>query len=369
MQHYLNAMKNFFSNLFNKNNDPKSIISFDVIDPIYSHLYNVQGSFEFKVKGIQDSVTVNLFYFPGSFDHDEAQAEIKKAGFNNSYEVLNALYKKINIGPISEENMQDRLEYDFIHIQFYSAPGSEVKQYFKRVLNNFVIFFCATNSLETNDFRILYSSGHFLDYTKGLLDTEPLDLSNPKNETQEIGIKDFKIVLQGICQYLDIEIPETVELPSAENLLESEEVTEAVFEEFIQLVSRGNIEEKELKKQSKKLFKNFQKETKEYHEKIEGHFAFFESIDAWNNDWKFDPEDAEYFISNLIGEDFAFDYPEETYSHDLFPYIQSALEKRDLELMTYDTYGDNYLFFVAHKGDVDRILELSELTKIEINQL
>lgn len=362
-------MKNFFSNLFNRNNDPESIISFDVINPIYSYLYNEQGSLEFKVKGIQENVTVNLFYFPGSFDHEGAKEEIKKAGFDSSYEVLNELYKKLNIGTLTPEMIQEGLEYDFIHIQFYSAPSAEAKKYFKQVLNNFVIFFCSTNSLETNDFRILYSNSYFTDYIKGLLDTEYLDFNNPKNETEEIGVKDFKLVLQGICQYLDIEIPQTVELPSNENLIASEEVTETTFEEFIRLVSRGEIEEKELKKQSRKLFENFQKETDEYHDDIEEHFAFFESIDAWNSDWKFDPEDAEYFISELIGEDFTFNYPEETYSHKLFPYIQSELEKSNLELLTYETFGDNYLFFVANKDEVERILELSELTKIEINQL
>lgn len=359
----------FFSNLFNRNNDPKSIISFDVINPIYSYLYNEQGNIEFKIKGIQDNINVNLFYFPGSFDQDDVVAEIKKAGFKNSYEVLNELYKKVNIGTLSEEMIQEGLEYDYIHVQFYSQPDKETKQYLKRVLNNFIILFCCSNSLEINDIRILHSSGHFLDYTKGLLDSEPLDIHNPKNETQEIGIKDFKIVLQGICQYLNIEIPKTVELPSNEDLLQNEEATEETFQEFIKLVSRGNIEEKELKKEAKKLFKNYKKEDKEYDDIIADHFAFFESIDAWNSDWKFDPEDAEYFISNLIGKDFTFDYPEETYSHELFPYIQSELAKSNLELLTYETFGDNYLFFVANKDEVERILELSELTKIEINQL
>ncbi|WP_264553489.1 hypothetical protein [Flavobacterium sp. N2038] len=362
-------MKNFFSNLFNRNNDPKSIISFDVIDPIYGYLYHEANSFEFKMKGIQDSVLVNLYAFPTSLDHEEGRAEIKKAGFNTAYEVLNELYKKIDIGPLSEEIMQQDLEYDFIHIQFYSKPDPEMKTHFKRVLNNFIIFFCCTNSLETNDFKILYTNSYFEDYTKGLLGAESLDFKNPKNETEEIGIQDLKVVLQGICQYLNIEIPQTVELPSSENLLESEEVTAETFEEFIHLVSRGNIEEKELKGKSKKLFKNFKRPAEDYCEIVEDHFEFFESIDAWNSDWKFDPEDAEYFISEMIGEDLNFDYPEETYSHDLFPYIQSALEKYNLELMTYDTYGDNYLFFVANKNDVDRILELSEVTKIEINQL
>ncbi|MHC0442702.1 DUF6630 family protein [Flavobacterium sp. 3-210] len=53
----------------------------------------------------------------------------------------------------------------------------------------------------------------------------------------------------------------------------------------------------------------------------------------------------------------------------MFSYIQSALEKRGLELMSYNTNGDNYLFFVDNKEDLDRILELSELTKIEVDQL
>lgn len=362
-------MKNFFSNLFNRNNDPKSIISFDVIDPIYSYLYNEQASLELKVKGIKEEVSVNLFYFPGSLDHEEGRAEIKKAGFTNSYEVLNELYKKMDIGTLSPEIIEQGLEYDFLHIQFYSEPTSDEKKFFKRSIKNFIIFFCCTNSLETNDFKILYSGTHFFDYTKGLLESELLDFNNPQNESQEIGVKDLKLVLQGICQHLNIEIPESVELPSKEDLIEVEEANLETFEEFIKLVSRENIEEKELKKQSKKLFKNYQKGTGEYHAIVDGHFDFFESIDAWNSDWKFDPEDAEYFISEMIGEELNFEYPEETYSHDLFPYIQSALEKRGFELMSYNTNGDNYLFFVANKEDVSRILELSEITKIEVDQL
>ncbi|KRB57343.1 hypothetical protein [Flavobacterium sp. Root186] len=362
-------MKNFFSNLFGRNNDPQSIISFDIIDPIYLHLYNEQSSLELKVKGIKEDVSVNLFYFPGSLDHEEGRAEIKKAGFNNSYEVLNELYKKMDIGVLSQDVIDQGLEYDFIHIQFYSEPTSDEKKFFKRSIKNFIIFFCCTNSLETNDFKILYSGTHFFDYTKGLLDSELLDFNNPKNESQEIAIKDFKLVLQGICQYLNIEIPESVTLPSSENLVEKEEVTIEIFEAFVKLVSRGNIEQKELKKEAKKLFAAFKNEKKDYYEKVEGHFSFFKNINAWNSDWKFDPEDAECFISEMIGEDLNFEYPEKTYSHELFPYIQTALEKRGFELMSYNTNGDNYLFFVANKDDVSRILELSELIKIEIDQL
>lgn len=363
-------MKNFFSNFFGRNNDPKSIVSFDVVNSVYSYLYNEHNKLDFKIKGIHDTVLVNLYSFPTSFDYEEAQNEIKKAGFKNAYEILNELYKKINIGPVSEEQMLQELEYDYIHIQFYTEPTPEAKKYLKHVLHNFIIFFCCTNSLETNDFRMLYNNSYFLDYTKGILDTESIAINDPKNDTQKIGFKEFERVLQGICQYLKIELPESIELPSQENLLPEEiEVTQATFEEFIKLVSRGYVDEKLVQKQSKKLLKNFKKEVTEYDSIIQGQWAFFESIDCWNSDWKFDPEDAEYFISEMIGKDLNFEYPEETYSHDLFPYIQSALEKHNLELMTYETNGDNYLFFVANKEDVARILELSELTKIEVNQL
>lgn len=362
-------MKDFFSNLFGRNNDAKSIVSFDIINAIYSYLYNEEDHIHFKMKGVHDTVSANLFTFPGSFDYEEARNEVEKNGFKNSYELLNELYKKINIGPISQDQIEEGLEFDYLHIQFYSEPPARIKKDLKHIFHNFIIFFCCTNSLETNDFRILYNNDYFLDYTKGILNTQYIDIKDPKNDLQEIGFKEFEKVLQAICQYINIEIPESVELPSSENLIENEEATIETFEEFIKLVSRGNVDEKLLQKQSKKLFKDFKKETKDYHAKVEGHWNFFESVNCWNSDWKFDPEDAEYFISEMIGEDLNFEYPEETYSHDLFPYIQSALEKHNLELMTYDTQGDNYLFFVANKNDVVRILELSELTKIEVNQL
>ena len=47
----------------------------------------------------------------------------------------------MNIGTLSEEMIQEGLEYDFIHIQFYSEPTADEKKFFKRSIKNFVIFF------------------------------------------------------------------------------------------------------------------------------------------------------------------------------------------------------------------------------------
>ncbi|GAA6764412.1 hypothetical protein AAFH68_03420 [Flavobacterium sp. CGRL1] len=101
----------------------------------------------------------------------------------------------------------------------------------------------------------------------------------------------------------------------------------------------------------------------------ETYFNFFRSLNTWYSDWKFDPEDAESSISEMIDKKLNFKYPKKTYSDGLFPYIQKALNKHGYELMSFNIYGDGYLFFVANKKDVSRILKLSELTKIEVDQL
>lgn len=356
--------------MFGGNNDPKSIVSFDVLDLIYKYLYRESNSIEFEMKNVHKPITVNLLTFPDSFDNYEtARKELEESGYKNSFEILNELYKKININPITQDQISQGLEFDYIHVQFYTKPPERLKKNFKHIFHNFMIFFCCTNGPVANDFKVLYTNNWFLNYVKGVLAAEAVEFTDPKNDVQEIGFEEFKIILQGICQYLDIEIPEGTELPCDGNLLVQEEVTAATFEEFINLVSRGDVDEKFVKKQSKKLLKNFKKGFDNYEEVIEGHWVFFESVDSWHSDWKFDPEDAEYFISQMIGQDLNFEYPQESYSHNLFPYIQSALEKLDLELMTYDSHGDSYLFFLANKNDVARILELSELTKIEVNKL
>jgi hypothetical protein len=170
--------------------------------------------------------------------------------------------------------------------------------------------------------------------------------------------------LIGVCQHLKIKLPETI---SATNLL-PEEVTQNHFEELLSLVTRNRINEKIIKKQAKKMFGKYKKPSED-DDFFENNYEFLENVNCWNSDWKFDPEDAAYFISEIIEQDFTFEYPEETYSHDLFPYIQKELAKSELELMSFDTQGDNYLFFVANKKDVSRILELAQIIDVKIDKL
>lgn len=359
-------MKNFFSKLFkNKSTKDQSVLSFEILNVIYRYLLYENPTVNFKLKGFFDKIYINRYNFPESFDNYKSRSELKSCGFTNIYEVLNKLYTNINIEPISQELIDENYPVDFIHIQFYSEiVGANSAS--KNILQNFIVFFSRDKgNSEANAIRLLYSNNRFFTfYIRNLLDTKFIENNIPQNEMEEKVFQDFETVLIGICQYLKIELPETI---SASNLL-PEEVTQKHFEELLSLITRNKIDEKVIKKQAKKMFGKYKKPSEDDNF-FDDNYKFLENVNCWNSDWKFNPEDAEYFISEMIGENFTFEYPDETYSHDLFPYIQKELAKSELELMSFDTQGDNYLFFVANINEMTRIQELSQITDIKIDVL
>lgn len=358
-------MKNWISKIFNKKPQEESLISFEILNELYSYLYYENANANFKLKGFFDKIYINRYSFPESFDNHKSKSEAKSCGFSDIYDVLNQVYTTIDIAPLTEELIAKEYPIDLIHIQFYSNTTNS-NAVSKNILQNFIIFFCCDDgSTETNSFRILYANNrYFTSYFRNLLESKYIINNIPIGDIEEKAFEDFEMVLLGTCQYLKIENPKALTAP---NLL-FENATQEHFEELILLISQKDLDKKQVSTQAKKMFKKFQKNN-DKHGFIDHNFDFLQNINCWSSDWKFDPEDAEYFISEMIDQPLNFEYPEETYSHDLFPYIQTALAKLDFELMNFNTYGDDYLFFVTNKNKVERILELSEITEIEIQKI
>ena len=358
-------MKNWISKIFNNKPQDESLISFEILNELYSYLYYENANINFKLKGFFDKIYINRYSFPESFNNPKSKSEAKSCGFSSIYEVLNEVLTTIDIAPLSEDLIAEEHTIDLIHIQFYSNI-TDINGVDRNILHNFIIFFCCDDgSTETNSFRILYANNrYFTFYFRNLLDSKYIINNIPTGDIEEKAFKDFETVLSGTCQYLKIDLPQTF---SETNLL-LEEVTQGHFEELIHLISRNTVDAKKVNSQAKKIFKKFQNAKTEY-DFIDHNFDFLQNINCWSSDWKFDPEDAEYFISEIIGKPLEFEYPEETYSHDLFPYIQKAIAKLNLELMNFNTYGDDYLFFVTNKNKVDRILELAHIIEIDIQKL
>ena len=228
-------------------------------------------------------------------------------------------------------------------------------------------------------FRMAYIKGIFMDYIKNILDSEYIDLKNPQKQEHQQVLLDLENIIFGACQKANIEIPKEIDVSKFENSVIKAPELES-FVDFLILTTRDEYQLKSYKSDAKRLQKLFEKGYDEYKYadkviKILEEYYMTDDDDVFlfnsffKSDWKFDPEDAIAIIENILGNSFSFDYPEETFAHNLFPYMQTALAKEDLELMSVDCHGDNYLFFIANKNDVSTIIALSQTIGISIQIL
>ena len=365
-------MKNFLNNLFGKNYKNKPIISFEVLNLIANYLYDGEHDAVFKMKNFNDKVFFNQYNFPHSFNQDE----IDSLGLQSAFCVLNLVHKKADIGLVTQELIDDEYECNFLHIQFYTEAIGEKKVLFSHELQNFLIFFCCDNdSDETNSFRILYSVNDAFDnYCKDLLKAKFIDSTELETKLGTNLVKQFEEVLVGFFEFHNLQLPKACNYISIESLL-PEKVTIAHFEEFINLISRNELDDNLVKENAEICYSRYLEKLKfedkkdnedEFDQDYEYNFIFLDLIESWNSDWKFGPEDVTCFISEMINDEFIFDYPKDTFAHNLFPYIDKELKKRNLKLISFDAYGDNYLFFVVNSFDIDRIFYLANTIEIDL---
>ena len=141
------------------------------------------------------------------------------------------------------------------------------------------------------------------------------------------------------------------------------------FKSLLKLLTRDRYEDSEYHKDAKKLQTYHKKKVGEFelHDKVRDILDRYDAV--YYSDWKFDPEDIEYGCSTILEEEFTFEYPEETYAHNLFPYLQTELAERELTLLNIDTGGDSYLFCIVNITDVDSILELAQSIDLKIERI
>jgi hypothetical protein len=330
----------------------KSILNAALLEQIENHLYE-NGAINLKLKSFLEQITVYCFSFPSSFDDAHSKRQLKNAKLKSFYELMNVFYKNVGIDQADLETIQEGEEYCYLQIEYFTKPSPELKSMFRYEKHSFMI----TQTSDPEIFKMAYHKGMFVDCIKFIMNSKHLD---------------------GICNKINLEIPSEIDVSKFENLvINTPEIKD--FIELLQLVTRNLFDDSEYKKDAKRLqtFHKKGKDEMEMHEKFRNILAEYYLTEndvcvqdsTFFSDWKFDPEDIELGISNILATDFTFSYPPETYSHDLFPYLQTELAKQNLELMNSDTFGDDYLFFVANKNEVNRILELSQAIGIKIDKL
>jgi hypothetical protein len=359
---------------------------------INRHILDRDG-LSLKLLGFIGEITVNAYSFPSSFDYDEARSQLKKLKYKNSVHLLNETYRKLGIAELSKADfkqcVEGELQYWYLHITFTTPIPPELRTHFKSQVHHFIIFLTDPEAIDDRGFRLMYSKNHFFNYTEEFDRAIYLDLDeieSGESEDDKIIVSQLGSVIYGICQKIDIDIPDDLR-STALDRLKIEPPTLETFECFLKLVTRDCFDDLEYQKDAKNLedlhsgrVDDLDPEILEIAEDLDTeigedgwHLDVRIVLDSYEmtyySDWKFDPENIEWAITNILGEDFTFEYPENTYSQDLFPYIQSALKQKNLELMNIDTFGDSYLFFIANIDDVDRILEISQIIDLSVERL
>ncbi len=346
-----------------------SIINVAILDKIDDYLCIDENDFElvFKLKDFKNEVKVSRFSFPDSWSEDLFAEDFKRFNFQNCYELLDTYFNQYN-EELSKEQVSNKEEFVYIQIEFHTIPEAKYKSHLNSQAHNFR-FFLFYEDNKPSRFRMIFNSKPLFRFVECFASSLKIELNNLTTEEEKLEINYLEKVIYGICQKINIEIPKEIDVSKFEdNIIKAPDLEN--FIEFLVLSTRNSYDLSAFKKDAKRLQKLFEKRYDEYKyaEKfrkilseyylVEDEVVVYDSF--FNSDWKFDPEDLIFVVETITGNQFSFDYPEDTFSHELFPYVQTALAKQNLELMSVDCHGDNYFFFIANKNEVNRILELSQ---------
>lgn len=366
-------------NLFKKKKPTQNThLDFDTLYALFNYLQKENSYLSIKVKGQKENAEAVWFDIPASFDDsiDNAKA-LEQNGLTGYYELANKIFEKVNLSTVDIlEATEKEWHFDYMQITFYTPPKEENEKIFNIIKCTFYFVFAIDNNAEEiNGFRALYRRAN--DYTiNNFLHAKDFININQPDEEDAPYVQQLERNIVALAQYAGTTMNNALRSKYPDSLIEANATLED-FERIIGLINYSSAEA-DIKQSTVALFASYQKN---WNELIEGYDAAYsqyfpgryevleDSTNFWNSDWKFEAADVEWFIQTTLGEDWTFEYPADTFSHNLFPYIQKALEKDGLELLNIDAEGDNYGFFLARKSDVPEILTLSYKLKLGIEQV
>jgi hypothetical protein len=360
-----------------------SILNSNILSQVENYAIEHDG-LSLKLLGFTDEVTVDSYAFPSSFDDAENQSQLKKLKYKSSLHLLNAAYRKLGITELSKADIKQciagEIEYWFLHISFGTPIDPELQNHYKTQTHNFMIFLGdpdPDDAAEEDSLSILYTDQLIFNYVQEFDRAIYLDLDAPELEPKyQTAISQLESVIYGVCKTIEIEIPPDLQSevldPPGERLRQRLMIAPPTIETFaslLMLLTRSNYADEEYQQDAKQLqtFSKTSVDEFELHYQVLGLLDRYDAV--YYSDWKFDPEDIEYGFSNILEEEFTFEYPEETYAHDLFPYLHTELATRELTMLNIDTAGDSYLFCIVNLADVDRILELAQSIDLKIERI
>jgi hypothetical protein len=370
----LNKLKSFFSK------NPSDLLTYPFTHKVYEAIIQ-EGYFTIEIPEAQIKSLVNFYQFPYSFE--EELEDIEKLGYKSVLDFLNGIYQKSNIQLITEQEYNDGFKVDLLCFDFkiYKPNSNEGVEY------QAMIFFIVGEEGKDDHFLLLSnrsndaSKSEHLHYAK-YFEKPHLEKSDPFEALRKI--------MAAALSHIQYPVPESIMMPY-DKMNFTVENNKIWFQEAAFYLNYHLDDKEETKKIGAKIYDEYlaYKEKEEYFQENLDNEELYDSIleetifnpwnlevasnlyegNIWHSDWKFDPEEAQLQISDLLDQDIDFEFPEDTYSHLLFPYIQEKLAPLGYRLMSFSTDGDYYLFFLIKLKYYERLMELNEKIPLELNDL
>jgi hypothetical protein len=345
-----------------------AVFSAGIFQQMDNYLFE-HGETTLRVNGLPGSVVFNLFNAPGSFEDNIIKRQLANHHFANAFELLNAFYRNVNLQEIDTAAIDPDTAYYYIEVDLRSLPLPAEKTLLKSIPHSFFITLCNINDDTNNDFRIAHNNTAMIDYVRGFAGAAYLNETDVRTELQQLAIESLEKALLAFCASNHIAIPGYSTAQLQKHLTAT--ATPADYKEWLKIIHpalKKTVAEKtaaaimEMKNQEGEQDFSFELYS------MLGNDAGGEHL-FWHSDWKFSPEDAVHFISLMLDKQFHFSHPPDAYSSNLFPYLQKALAKENKVLLSFDTQGDIYLFFLINKKDSKKFIELSDKIGIALEIL
>lgn len=313
---------------------------------------NDKYNYQTKIKGSWDVCELNYYLIPNAFDLEE---QLIPNGINSYEELYNIIAEKINFSKLDSGFFDDNY-VNYLHLNF-KTQNPENK--FQMIHHDFLIFCGYQDSEEINVYEVLYSSKFNLDYIDFWKKSEVCTFFLPINSDHAEALEVIDDVLLGFCQLMGIKNLDRMFVFPDEKVIY--EINEQLY---IDLLKRINplSDDADILKRAKKLYKKIAiKQNADEGDNVDLLLEF-----CYLSDWKFEFEDIEDLIAAEFEEPINIQIPDETYSADLFPYIQTFLKENGKVLMNYNSFSDSYYFFIIDLKDVEEVLTMAHFANLNI---
>lgn len=339
---------------------------------LFDYLQNKLNPVRIDVKH-QPGVTEAIWYgLPGSYKNCNVNRSILYNNkFSNFYELINEVLSIADITRwVINDAMVEDLQLDYMQINFETHPVAPQDHYmYATITCTFYFIFVKEDPGDRQiSYRLLCNRSNEKNINNLL---QAACLGSPDklvSSDYNIYLPRLEQALTALAQHCAITLSGHQRRKYPGSLL-AEKPTVADFVRIITLINynqfKGNIQETaRLQEQYFSEGWQEQREDSDYYT-YRCQRLLDEASVIWI-DWKFEAEDIMGDITIILGKPFVFDYPENTYSTSLYPYIQTELASMGLALMDMDTRTDLCNFIIVQLDAVPEIIELSNKLHLDI---